>query len=96
LISKPIIEIETAPGPPVTFTFSITDPDGTETVFGGTNISGGSTAVIDCEKETFKVDGIFATFNIPKGFGTGDNVFKLLSGKLRISSVKIMPRWRCL
>lgn len=96
LISKPIIEIETAPGPPVTFTFSITDPDGTETEFGGTNISGGSTAVIDCEKETFKVNDIFASFDIPKGFGTGDNVFKLLSGKSRISSIKITPRWRCL
>ena len=96
LISKPIIEIETAPGPLVTFTFSITDPDGTETEFGGTNISGGSTVVIDCEKETFKVNDIFTTFDIPKGFGTGDNVFKLLSGKSRISSVKIMPRWRCL
>ena len=96
LISKPIIEIKTTPGPPVAFQFSITDPDGTETEFGGTNISGGATVVIDCEKETFKVDGIFAAFNIPKGFVTGDNVFKLLFGKSRISSIKIMPRWRCL
>lgn len=96
LISKPIIEIKTTPGSPVTFQFSITDSDGTETEFGGTNISGGATVVIDCEKETFKVNGIFATFNIPKGFGTGDNVFKLLFGKSRISSIKITPRWRCL
>lgn len=96
LISKPIIEIKTTAGSPVSFQYSITTPDGTETVFPTVNVIAGQTIVIDCEKETFKVGGNFASSDIPNGFEEGENTFKLLMGKSRISSIKIKPRWRCL
>ena len=96
LLSKPIIEIETTAGAPFNFQYSITTPDGTETVFTSANITAGQTIVIDCEKETYKIGGNFASYDIPNGFEEGENTFKLLSGKSRISSIKIMPRWRCL
>lgn len=101
LLSKPIIEIETTAGPPEVYQYSITDSDGNETVYNGYCFTSTATAIIDCETENTKVIDPYGTarffdYTVPDGFKEGENTFKLLSGKSRISSIKIKPRWRCL
>lgn len=95
LTAKPIIEITTA-GTPTTIQYSITDADGVETTYSVVSAYT-STIVIDCEKETVRIDGSgWQDAAVPDGFKPGENTFKLLSGKSVVKSIKIMPRWRCL
>ena len=96
IISKPIIKIVTTGGSPAYIQYSITTPNGVETTINCVGVPGNSTILIDVEKKTSKVGDTYAPWNTPEGFEPGTNTFKLVSGKSRVSSIQIMPRWRCL
>lgn len=92
--SKPIIKILATGGSPTAVTYKLT-VGGTETTYTA-GINGNSITIIDCEKQTIKVGTSYGNFEVPKGFGIGENTFKLTAGKSRITSIEISPRWRCL
>ena len=94
LIAKPIIEFETTAGSPGSFQYSIEDENGVETTYSGYLAPSASTIVIDCEKESATINGNPIDLTIPEGFKHGTNTFKLLSGRDRMTSIRILPRWR--
>ena len=96
LTAKPLIEIVTTGGSPTVIQYSITTPGGIETAISCPAIPGNATVVIDLEKKTSKVEDVYAPYDVPEGFEPGVNTFKLTIGKSRVSSIRIMPRWRCL
>lgn len=96
VISKPLILITTSPGSPLAFQYKITTVEG-ESAYDCIGVSGNVTLTIDCEKGTAVVgSSVYAPFDIPDGFGIGRSSFQISSGKNRIASVRIAPRWRCL
>ena len=94
LIAKPIIEFQTTAGSIGSFQYSITDDDGVETEYSAYLDSSAATTVIDCEKEAATINGNPVDLTIPKGLMPGTNTFKLLSRKDRLTSIRILPRWR--
>ena len=94
--SKPLIIFEVNAGTPASFQYRVTTADG-EKDYNCINISANATLTINCEKGTAVINSsIYAPFDVPDGFGVGRSSFRILSGKNRISSVRIAPRWRCL
>lgn len=94
LTAKPIIEFQTTAGSPGSFQYSVTDDDGVETTYSGYLADSAATIVIDCEKESATINGNTIDLTIPEGFKHGTNTFKLLSGRDRMTSIQILPRWR--
>ena len=96
LLSKPLIEISTTGGSPVSIRFRIATVNGSNSYDCG-NVSGNSTLTIDCEKCSAIIGSShYAPYDIPEGFGIGESTFQIIQGKSRIFQVKIAPRWRCL
>ena len=96
LESKPMIIFTITAGTPASFQYRIITEDGQKN-YNCINVSGNVTLTIDCEKCTAIVgSGVYAPFDIPPGFGLGRSSIQIISGKDRLSSVQVAPRWRCL
>lgn len=97
--SRPIFTFETVAGAHFSFAFTLVNNGITEQ-YTYYNVSGSTTMVIDCEEEVLKlISGGSTTYKdltIPKHFATGSTTFNLTAGKSGLSSISIVPRWRCL
>ena len=97
--SEPIIVFNTTAGSPFVIGYSITAA-GIQQNFEYLSVEGNITLTIDCEEysaiSNFSGGAAYKPYDVPEGFGVGQNVFQITAGADRISSIMITPRWRCL
>ena len=95
LPSKPLIAFTTTGGSPAFFQYRVIT-NGVQINYDCPSVPGGETIIIDCEKCTAIYGSNRAPYIIPEGFGLGRSTVQIVSGKDRIASARIAPRWRCL